>query len=149
MDINMNKRGVQIKNMFFAVVVASMVIIAVGNIMGQWGEQYGSGISYDLDEYDNLDRFAQESETQKGKITPQDSDPGTGDFEGKIFSGGYGILGRVFSPFGAVWNMFESIEERLGIADQAYVRKGVLTLMFFAIVASLIAIIFRLPRSSA
>lgn len=146
----MNKKGLQIKSMFFAVIVMSMVILAVGSILIDWDSVYSSGVSYDLDDdYDALDEFAGEARTMRGNITPKDADPGTGDFEGKIFSGGYGILGRLFSPFNTVWSMFESIEQRFGFADQAYIRKGVLAMMFIAIVTTIIAIIFRLNRSNA
>lgn len=140
----MDKKGLLLKNAFFAVIVASMVIIGTGVIVGEWGERYNSGINYDLSEYEDLDTFSGEAQTQKSGITPQDVDPGTGDFEGKIFRGGYGILGRIFLPFRSVWNMFESVENRFGLPG--WVGEGMLTMMFFALIFALIAVIFRLPR---
>lgn len=140
----LDKKGLQLKNAFFAVVVVSMVIIAVGVIVGEWDTKYQSGLNYDLSEYDKLSEFSEEAQTQKGQITPQDADPGTGDLEGKTFRGGYGILGRVFLPFQSVFNMLESIESRFGLPS--YIMEGVLTIMFFAFIFSLIAIIFRLGR---
>lgn len=145
--LKMNKKGVQLKSAFFAVVAVSMIIIAAGVIIGEWDTQYNSGLNYDLSEYDELDSFSQEAETQKGQITPQDADPGSGDFEGRIFRGGYGILGRIFLPFQSVFNMLESVEERFGMPN--YVMEGVLTLVFFSLIFSLVAIIFRLGRTSA
>lgn len=140
----MNKRGLQISKAFYAVIVFSVVIIAVGVIVGGWGDKYDSGISYDLSEYDRLDEFSQEAQTQKDKITPSDDSPGTGDFEGKILSGGYGILGRVFLPFNSVFNMFQSVEERFGLPS--YVSEAMLTLIFIAFITAIIGIIFRLGR---
>jgi len=145
--IKMNKKGASLKNIFFAVIVVSMVVLAVGTIVGEWSLKYGSGLTYDLDEYSDLDTFSSEAQTQKGGITPADVDPGTGDFEGKILRGGYGILGRVFLPFTSVWNMMESIENRFGLPS--YVGEGILTLMVFSIVATVVAILFRLSRVSA
>ena len=146
----MNKKGLQLKNAFFAVIAVSMFIIAVGVVVGEWGKQdiYNSEITYDLSEdYNKLDTMADEANVQKGKVTPQDPDPGTGDFEGKMFSGGYGILGRMFTPFNAVRNMFNSVEQKFDLPD--YVGEGVMALMVFALIFSIIAIIFRLGRTSA
>ena len=146
-QIMMDKRGVQLKSSFFAVIVVSMVIIAVGIIIGEWDTKYQSGLNYDLSEYEDLSTFSGEAQTQKGQITPQDADPGTGDFEGQTFRGAYGILGRIFLPFNSIFNMLESIETRFGLPS--YVMEGVLTLMFFSLIFGLVAIIFRLGRTTA
>ncbi len=143
----MNKKGLQLKNMVFAVVVTSIIVIAVGVVAGEWADRYNSGITYDLEEFEDLDRFSKEAQSQKEKITPQDPDPGTGDFEGRLFRGGYGILGNIFSPFRSVFNMFEALENRFGLPS--YVGEGILTLVFFSIITMIIAIIFRLGRTQA
>jgi len=141
----MNKKGVQIKSALFAVVIISMAIIAIG-VWGQgWSDNYGSGITYDLDEYQDLRSLSGEAEEERGKITPTDPDPGAGDFEGKIFRGGYGILGSLFSPFTSFFNMIESLEDRFGLPS--YIAEGILTLMFFALISAIITVIFRLGRS--
>jgi len=143
----MNIKGATIKNMFFAVIVVSVVVLAAGTIVGEWSNYYDSGLTYDLNEYSDLDTFSSEAQTQKTGITPSDVDPGTGDFEGKILRGGYGILGRVFLPFVSVWNMMESVENRFGLPN--YVGEGILALMVFSIIATIVAILFRLSRTSA
>lgn len=142
----MNKKGLQMKNAFFAVIVASMAIIAVGVIIGGWSDPYDSGLTYDLDEYDDLSGLSAEAQSQKETISPQDADPGTGDFEGKLFRGGYGIVGRIFQPFNSIFNMIESVESRFGLPS--YVAEGLIALIFFALVTAIIGIIFRLGRNA-
>ena len=134
--IKMNKKGLELKNMLFSVIVISMVVIAVGVVVGEWSSNYNSGLTYDLEEYESLDEFSNQAQDQRGKITPTDPDPGTGDFEGKLFRGGYGIIGGIFAPFNVVFSMFESLENRFGIPS--YVGKGILALMFFSIITLII-----------
>lgn len=143
----LDKRGMQFKNAFFAITVASMAVIAVSVILDNMSSHYNSGIPNDLQGYNNLNSISGEAQNQQNRISPQDADPGSGtDFESKLFRGGYGILGRIFSPFQLVFNMISSIETRFGIPS--YVGIGVITIMFFAIITSIIAVIFRLLRSS-
>lgn len=141
------KKGMQFKNALFAAVVVSMVIITTGVIVGEWEQKYDSGLTYDLDEFEALDTLSGEAQIQKDRITPKDADPGTGDLEGKLFTGGYGILGRVFLPFRSVFNMLESVERRFGFPS--FIAEGILTLMFFSLITAIIAVIFRLARPNA
>lgn len=137
----------EFKKAFYAIAIMSMIIIAVGVIVGEWGTHYNSGINYDLSEYDVSSDLSNEAQTQKEQITPQDAETGSGDFEGRMFRGGYGIIGRIFLPFTSVFNMLESIEKRFGLPS--YVTETILTMMFFALVTAIIAVIFRLNRSNA
>lgn len=141
----MNKRGLQLSKAFYSVIVVSMVILAVGVMVGGWADKYNSGLSYDLSEYQALDDFSDTVVSQKESITPSDDSPGTGDFEGKILSGGYGILGSIFSPFNAVWNMLESVETRFGLPS--YAAEGFLAIAFSAFIFAIIGVLFRLGRS--
>lgn len=143
----MNKKGLQLKSAMFSVIAASIVIIAVGVIIGEWGLEYDSGLNYDLSEYESLKEFSEEARSQKSQITPQDPDPGSGDFEGKLFRGGYGIIGRIFLSFRSIFNMLESVETRFGLPS--YLTEGLLSLIFFSFIFTIIAIIFRLPQRSA
>lgn len=144
--IHMNKKGLKLKKAFFAAIVFGMVIIAVGTIIGEWNIPYNSGISYDLEEYSDLDTFSEEANLQKERITPQSPETGSGDFEGQLFRGGYGLLGRIFLPFRTTFNMFESIENRFGLPS--WIGEGALTLIFFAFITALVVILFRLPGGS-
>lgn len=141
------KKGFEFKSAFFAIVVASMIIIAVGSIFGNWESQYDSGINYDLDEFDQLEGIRDEAQFQKSQVTPQDANAGIADFEGRLFRGGYGILGRIFTPFRLVFNMIESIENRFSLPS--YIAEGVTTMLFFAIITGIIAVLFRLNRTNA
>lgn len=143
----MNKKGATLKGIFFAVVIVSIIVLAVNDIAGEWSSHYSSGLFESLNEYQDLDSYSDEAQTQKGKITPTDADPGTGDYEGKLLRGGYGTIGRIFLPLSSVWAMLESVENRFGLPS--YVGEGILTLMFFSIIATIIAILFKLGRTSA
>jgi len=142
-----NKKGLILKNAFFAVIIVSVFILAAGQIVGTWSKQYNSGLTYDLNEYQDLGSFSKEAQVQQGKITPEDVDPGTGDFEGKLLRGTYGILGRIFLPFTSIWNMMEAVEARFSLPS--YLSEAILSMAFFALIFSVVAIIFRLSRSTA
>ncbi len=141
----MNKKGLQITNALFAVVVVSMAVISIGVVGQGWSDKYNSGLTYDLDEYENLDDLSDQATGQKNKVTPTDPDPSSGDFEGKIFRGGYGIIGSIFTPFTATFNMLKSLENRFGLPS--YTTQGILTIMVFALIGSIIAVVFRLGRA--
>lgn len=141
----MNKKGLTFKNALFAMVVAGMMITAIGVSIGEWGIKYNSGITYDLQEYSAQDNLASTADSQKNQITPQDPDPGSGaDFESKLFRGGYGILGSIFTPFNPFFNMLSSLEVRFGIPK--YILQGITALIFFAFITAIIAVLFRLLR---
>ena len=144
----MNNKGLTVRSMFFAAVVASCIIIAAGVLMGNWGEKYSSGITYDLGEYSNLEGYSEQAQIQKNKIAPSDADPGAGvDFESKMFRGAYGIIGGIFSPLTNVFNMVNSITNRYGIPS--YVTTTILSLMFFAVITLIISSLLRQGRSQA
>jgi len=143
-----NKKGMELKASFFAMIIVSMVIISVGVVFSEWDTPYNTGISNDLsNDFDNLDSLSEEAQLQQSQITPQDADTGVGDFEGRIFRGGYGLVGRLFTPFRAVFNMLDSVEKRFDLPS--YIAEGILTMMFFALITTIVAIIFRLPRQNA
>jgi len=139
----------ELKSAFFAVVAVSMVIIAVGTIVTGWNNAYGSGLSSDLGDYDKLNDLSDDAGSQQGRINPQ-SGEASSDFETETFRGGYGIITNIFEPFRVVFGdngMIDSVTERFGLPD--YVRKGIVTMMIFAFISTIIAIVFRLSRSSA
>ena len=144
--IQMNKKGLQLKSAFFAIIVLSLMIIAVGEIIGSWGDQYDSGITYDLEEdFNKLDEVSGEATSAKDTFSSDDPDAGSGDFESKTFRAGYGFLGRIFKPFVVVFNMLDSVNERFGLPN--YVIQAIISMMIFAIVMTIIAIVFRRDKT--
>jgi len=145
-----DKRGLEFKLAFFAIVAVSMVIIATGAWIGEWNEDYSAGLTYDLGEdFDRLDTLSGEASKQQGNITVRTSSQGE-DFEGTSIRAGFGILQNMYAPFRVVFGeggMLDALTDRFGLPD--YVRQGIVTMMIMAITFAIVAIIFRLNRRSA
>jgi len=144
----MNKKGLEFKNFFFALIAFSMFIIASGTIIGEWNIKYGSGLDNDLGAFNKLDSITNDTLNKKGKISTTDPAPGE-DAEAQTFRGVYGIMGAIFSSFDIVIGddgLINSIFDRFQIPD--YVKQGIIAAMLISIIFTLIAIIFRLGRSA-
>lgn len=140
-----DKRGLQFKNAFFAVVAMSMIIIAIGVIIGDWNEIYDSGLTYDLEsDYSKISGMSGEAEAQRGNISVSSaSSPEAGDFEGTSIRAVFGILNTIYTPFKVVFGndgMLDAVTERFGMPD--YIRQGLVTIMVFAVTFALIMIFF-------
>jgi len=146
----LGKEGrIELKSAFFAIIAVSMIIIAVGVIIESWNTDYGSGLTSDLGSFNTLTNVSDTASSQQGNINPQ-SGEASSDFETETFRGAYGIITNIFAPFRIVFGdggMIDSVTERLGLPD--YVRQGIVTMMVFALVFTIVAIVFRLGRSSA
>lgn len=148
-----NKKGLEFKSLFFSIVALSVVIIAVGVWVDDWNTIYDSGLSAgDVDtfgEYDYLDKMSGEASRTEGNISVKSSTQGE-DFEGTTLRAVYGFLNNVFKPIRVIFGnngMIDSVTDRFGIPD--YWRQAGVTFIVFAIFFSLIAVLFRLTRSSA
>jgi len=140
----MNKQG-GIKTAFFSIVAFSMLIIAIGVWVGDWNETYGSGLTYDLGDYNKLTDASDEAGSQQGDISVKSSTAGE-DFEGTSIRGVFGLLNNIYSPFRVVFGeggMIDSVTDRFGVPN--YVRQGLITIMIFAITFALVKIFFRVP----
>jgi len=145
----MNKKGFQFKNAFFSLVVVTMSVIAIGVIMGEWNFKYNTGTTSDLGVFDVSGNLQNQSGGFQTKLSSGDPDPNE-DSETSTYRGVYGILGNIYSTFNLAFGedgMIDSLTKRFGLPD--YVRQGIVTLIFAAIAFSLMAVIFRLARSSA
>ena len=145
-----NKKGMEFKSAFFAIVAFGLMITAIGVIIGDWNNTYQSGLTYDLQEYDQTGKMASEIQGQKEAISPTSPDTTTGDFQGSILKGVFGVIADMYRPFGIVFGdggMLDSITERFGIPN--YVRQALVVMMIAAITFTLIAILFGMPRRSA
>ena len=145
--IIMNKRGVDLKSAFFAVIVVSAVIISFTVWIGSWELNYGANIDADLSDFDRLDSVSGNIQSQTGRLSADDPDPGQ-DAEASTFRGVYGILTNIFQPFSVVFGqegMLQSVQDRYGLPS--YLRQMIVGMMLVAITFTLIAIIFRLGKS--
>lgn len=149
MGLMKDKRGLEFRSAFFAVIVMSMAIIAIGVMVDGWNESYNSGLLYDLSEYDELDTISGEAKDQQGKVNIKSTNTGE-EFEGTSIRGVFGILNNIYAPFRIIFGdggMIDSVTERFGMPD--YIRQGLITMMVISITFALVAILFRLPRRSA
>ena len=139
-----DKRGLQFKNAFFAVIAIGLIVTAIGVIIGEWNTQYNSGLSYDLDEYNKNSEMAGTAEGYENSLSPDSPDSGQ-TFESTSTFSSYGIIGNILQPFRIIFGdngLIDSVTERFGIPD--YVRYAIVTMMIFAFLFALIAIVFRL-----
>jgi len=137
------------KNAIFAIIITGLIIATATIILGGWASQYNSGITSDLDEYNQIGELSDTATEHQGKINPQ-SGEASSDFETDTFRGVYGIITNIFAPFRIVFGsggMIDSLAERFGIPE-IYIQV-IITMMVFAIIFGIVAIIFRLSRSSA
>lgn len=145
----MNKKGLQFKLAFFAVVVASMAIIAVGVIIGEWNTQYESGLQYDLGSYNKLNDISGSAESQQATLSPDSPDTDS-NFESSTFRSAYGVITKIFLPFEVVFGkegLIAALTNRFGLPD--YVRQGIVAMSIFAFIFALVAIIFRIPGGTS
>lgn len=139
----------EFKPMIWSVIIFSMVIVAVGIMINDTAPNYGSTLTSDLGSYDKLDEISSSTETQQGSINPQ-SGEASSDYEAETFRGGYGIITNIFSPLRVVFGengIFQSASERFGVPR--YILIGLTTMFSVTIIFSIVAIVFKLSRSSA
>ena len=144
-----NKKGLMFKNVFFAVIIVGVVIVAVGSLINGWNTAYSSGMVYKLDEFNQISAMSAEANSSSNKITLNDPDPGT-DAESSTYRGVYGIISNIYAPFRVVFGdngMIDSVTEKFGFPD--YMRQAVVAMMIIAFTFALVAIIFRLSKGSA
>jgi len=143
MKIIKDKRGLEFKLAFFAVITISAIIISLGAWIDEWNVDYSAGLVYDLDEYDKLSELSTEAEKQSGNISVRTSTQDE-NFEGTSIRAVFGILNNIYAPFRIVFGndgMIDSLTDRFGIPD--YIRQTIVTMMIIAITFALIAIFFR------
>lgn len=139
----------EFKSTIWAIVMFSMILIAAGVIVNERAGQYDSPLTSDLGEFDKLGDVATSTETQQGSINPQ-SGEASSDYESETFRGGYGIITNIFSPLRVVFGeggILQSAGERWGVPS--YILQGFVTMFILAIIFGIVAIVFRLGRTSA
>ncbi len=148
MENKMNKKAVNFKAAFFAIVVFSLVIISTGIWVSEWNTQYDSGLTTDLAEYNKLSEMSDTSQQQKGNISATASSAiTTVDFEGTSIRGAFGIISTIYSSFNVVFGsggMLAAISVRWGLPS--YIPLAILTMMVFAITFTIVLILFNRSR---
>lgn len=145
----MNNKGFQFKDGFFSIIVVSMLVISYGTILVEWNKKYGQSENPDLDSFNKLSEISDITQQGRGKITPENQDPGE-NAETNTFRGVYGILTGMYSTFDIVignGGLIDDLTNRFDIPD--YVRQGIVAMILVSITIGLITVIFRLGRSSA
>lgn len=137
----MNKKGMEFKSVFFSLVIISVVIISVGMFVGGWNSKYNAGLTYDLEEYNNLEKSSSVAQSQQGRISPRSPDPGT-DFESTTFRGVFGVINNIFDSLRTFSTMISSTAYRFGVPD--FIPQAVITMLLFAVIFTIVAIVFRL-----
>jgi len=149
-SIMKDKRGLIFKNAFFAILIASVAIIAIGLWVDEWNTDYSAGLTLDLDDFDKLDEVSGEAVGQEGNVSVQSSFRGSEDFEGTSLRGVFRVLNDLYRPFRVVFGeggMIDSLTDRWGMPD--YIRQGLVAMMIIAITFALIAIFFRKAGGTA
>ena len=145
-----DKRGLVFKNAFFAIIIASVAILAVSVWVGEWNTDYGDGLTVDLADYDQLDEVSGEAVDQEENIAVKTSFNKGDDFEGTSLRGVFAVLNDLYRPFRVAFGeggMLDSLTDRWGIPD--YVRQALVAMMIIAITWAIIAIFFRKPGGQA
>jgi hypothetical protein len=145
----LNKRGFQFSDGFYSIIAISALVIAFGVILAQQAPIYNPSVSDELTSLNRLDNVSDLAGDQRTSISPNDRDPSE-DAEANTFKGVYGILGNIFTSFDLIIGndgMIDDVTEMFGIPP--YVRQTIVAIILIAITFSLIAVIFRLARSSA
>jgi len=145
-----DKRALQFKAAFFAIISVSVVIIASGIWVNDWNSKYNGELTYDLQGLDKLDEMSATASTQQGNMSVKSSFSDVTNFEGTSLRGVFAVINNIFVPFRVVFGqggMLDSIVERWGLPD--YIRQAIITFIIFAIIFAIIAILFRKPGGTA
>ncbi len=138
-----NKKALSFKLVFFALVAFSILIVAVGNWVTEWNEDYDSGITYDLGGLNKLDDVSGEAEDMQSGISIKSTNTGE-EFEGTSIRGVFGVLNNIFKPFRIVLDLLDSLVTWFGIPP--YLKEAFITIMIMSITFTLVGIFFRLNR---
>ena len=146
MNLIKDKRGLEFKKALFALIIIGMAIYGIGIWVGEWSDNYSSGITYDLGDYDKSDTLSSYATSTQGNLSTKSSFDTTsaGDFEGTSIRGAFSIVNDIFTPFNVLFGsggMLSSIQDRWNIPD--YIMIGIISMMILAIVFALIALFFR------
>lgn len=148
-DMIKDKGGFEFKSTFFAILVVGVVIMAIGTTISSWSDHYGSGLTYDLGDYNVNDDIESYVEGYAGNVTPNSPNNLGDNVETSTYKGVYGIITNVFKPIGIIigsGGLLDQVSERIGLPG--YISGAIIAMLLIAMVFSIIAIIFRQLRES-
>ena len=143
-----NRKGLQFRNSFFAIIIIGMVVVAFGTIIGEWNTYYNAGLTYDLGSFDRGSEVSKTVAGYEAAVTPKSPETGL-DFQSNTLQAVYGVITNLISPFRIVFGqggMLDSIATLVHIPSE-YIRP-IVTMMILAIVFAVLAIIFRSFRTT-
>lgn len=138
-----DKRGVEFKSSIFAIIVVGLIVTAVGVIINDWGIEYGSGVTSDLGSYNKVGDVSSYVEGSQSRVNPQSSETSS-DAETTTYRGVWSIIVGIWTPFRLSFNMIDSVFETYNIPG--YIKLGIITMIIFAVLTTIVAIIFRFIR---
>lgn len=145
----MNKKGLEFKLAFFALIFITMAVAAIGSWINIWSDEYNSNLTYDLNEYGTSSAIQNETNSQQQKVQIKSTSTGE-QFEDTSIRGVFGILNNIYSPFRLVFGengMLDSLAKRFHAPS--YIVQTLVAMMIVSITFTLVAIFFRLARRSA
>lgn len=142
-----NKRGFQIKQGLFALLLMSMVVIAVGGIISDYNNFYGTTVDNDLGGLSVLDEVSGTADDYQGRLSPDGQT--TGNFEDETFRGAFGIIKTTFASFRILFGaggLLDAVGSRFGIP--LFIIQTLVTMIVISIATAIVAIVFRSSRSN-
>ena len=139
----MNKKGLQFRNAFFAIIILGVVVTSIGIIIANWNSYYNSGINWDLGSFDQSSAVYSQTGTYINSTTSKDPTVGE-DYQSNIYKAAYGIITNLVSPFAMVFGqngMLYSISTMFGVPS--YIIAAIISMMIIALVFAFISIIFK------
>lgn len=141
--IKFNKKGLQFRNAFFAIIVLGVIVVSTGIIISNWNSYYSSGITWNLGGLDQSTAVYNTANTYASSSNPKSPEAGS-DYQSNIYQSAYGIITNLVSPFAMVFGengMLYSIASTFGIPS--YIIIAIVTMMVIALVFAFISIIFK------
>lgn len=138
----LNKKGLQFRNAFFALIVLGVVVTSMGIIIATWSDYYGTGIGWNLGSFDQSGSVYDTTGDYTNSLNNQTS--GSADYQSNIYQASYGIITNLISPFAMVFGqngMLYSIGTMFGIPS--YIIIAIVSMIIIALVFAFIAIIFK------
>lgn len=136
----------EFKASIFAIVIASMVLVAIGILVNAWSNEYNANLANDLGVYNKMNDTENYITTATGNINPQ-SGEASSDTESITFRGSYAFITGIPAIMRIGYSMIYTIADYWNVP--AYIIQAIIIMIGAAIVTTIVAIIFRLNRISA